>query len=69
MTAERKLKAGETVEQVLDKMDAEREALIAFYELDCLPMKAQRLRQGEPFDYMDVRAIEALRAAARKLAA
>jgi hypothetical protein len=58
-----------TVESILDAHDAEREALIAFYELDELPMKALRLRQGEPFDYLDLRALDALRAAAEKLAA
>lgn len=69
MNIERKVKPSTTVSDELDRMDAEREALIAFYEMDEMPTKALRLRQGAPFDYLDVRAIEALRAAARKLAA
>lgn len=40
-----------------------RPALIAFYERDELPTKAQRLRDGAPFDYLDLRAIRALEAA------
>lgn len=43
--------------------EAWREALIAFYERDELPTKARSLRDGAPFDYLDKRAIEALRAA------
>lgn len=40
-----------------------RPALIAFYEGDCLPTKAQLIRNGAPLDYLDKRAIDALRAA------
>lgn len=40
-----------------------RPALIAFYERDELPTKARRLRDGAPFDYLDLRAIKALEAA------
>lgn len=44
--------------------EAWRPALIAFYEKDCLPTKAWHLERGGEFDYLDLRAIEALRAAA-----
>ena len=43
--------------------EAWRPALIAFYEKDELPTKALCLKQGEPFDYLDLRAIRALEAA------
>lgn len=46
-----------------DDLEIWRPALIAFYERDELPTKARRLRDGEPFDYLDVRAIRALEAA------
>jgi hypothetical protein len=42
---------------------AMRSALIAFYERDCLPQKAENLRRGAPLDYLDLRAIAALKAA------
>lgn len=45
------------------------EALCAFYERDCLPQKAANLRAGAPLDYLDRRAIEALKAAFGKVAA
>lgn len=44
-------------------------ALIAFYERDCLPQKAANLRNGAPLDYLDRRAIDALKAAFERLAA
>lgn len=40
-----------------------RPALIAFYEKDEMPTKARRLRDGAPFDYLDIRTIKALQAA------
>ena len=39
------------------------EALCVFYERDCLPQKAANLRNGAPLDYLDMRAIDALKAA------
>jgi hypothetical protein len=45
------------------------EALCAFYERDCLPQKAANIRAGAPLDYLDRRAIDALRAAFREIAA
>jgi hypothetical protein len=39
------------------------EALCLFYERDCLPQKAANIRNGAPLDYLDLRAIEALKAA------
>lgn len=50
-------------------MEAWRPALIAFYERDELPTKAQRLRDGAPFDYLDMRTIRALEAALERIAA
>ncbi len=44
--------------------EAWRPALIAFYERDCLAQKAENLRRGCPLDYLDERAIDALKAAA-----
>ena len=46
-----------------------RSALIAFYEGDCLPTKAALLRNGAPLDYLDRRAIDALKAAFERVAA
>jgi hypothetical protein len=43
--------------------EAWRPALIAFYEGDELPTKAALIRNGAPLDYLDRRAIDALRAA------
>lgn len=40
-------------------------ALIAFYTHDEMPMKAWRLSRGADFDYLDIRTIEALKAAVR----
>lgn len=48
-------------------LEAWRPALIAFYERDEAPTKAQMLRSGVPFDYLDHRTIKALKAAAQKL--
>jgi len=48
--------------------EAWRPALIAFYERDEMPTKARLIRDGAPFDYLDIRTIEALKAAT-KLAA
>jgi hypothetical protein len=59
-------RALKTVEQVLDEMDeleSWRPALIAFYERDEMPTKARLLRDGAPLDYLDHRAIDALKAA------
>lgn len=39
------------------------EALCTFYERDCLPQKAENIRRGAPLDYLDRRAIDALKAA------
>lgn len=39
------------------------EALCEFYDHDCLPQKAANIRAGAPLDYLDRRAIEALKAA------
>lgn len=39
------------------------EALCAFYDRDCLPQKAANIRAGAPLDYLDRRAIDALKAA------
>lgn len=47
--------------------EAWREALIAFYERDEMPAKAANLRSGAPFDYLDARAIDALKAAAEQM--
>lgn len=49
--------------------EAYRPALIAFYERDCLAQKAENLRRGYPLDYLDKRAIDALRAAFQEIAA
>jgi hypothetical protein len=49
--------------------DAWVEALCAFYERDCLPQKAANIRAGAPLDYLDRRAIDALRAAFERIAA
>jgi hypothetical protein len=71
MTHQSPIKA-DTVADELAAMDAEqveRQALIAFYEIDCMPTKARCLKLGAPLDYMDLRTLEALRAAAEKLAA
>lgn len=40
-----------------------RPALIAFYEHDELRQRAKDLKAGRPFDYLDLRTIEALEAA------
>lgn len=45
------------------------EALCAFYERDCLPQKAANIRNGAPLDYLDWRAINALKAAFERIAA
>jgi hypothetical protein len=47
--------------------EAWRPALIAFYERDELRQKARSLRDGAPFDYLDLRAIKALQAAAEQM--
>lgn len=44
-------------------------ALCAFYERDCLPQKAANIRAGAPLDYLDLRAIDALKAAFGRIAA
>lgn len=49
--------------------DAWVEALCAFYERDCLPQKAANIRAGAPLDYLDRRAIDALKAAFGKVVA
>jgi hypothetical protein len=49
--------------------DAWVEALCEFYERDCLPQKAWNIRHGAPLDYLDLRAIEALKAAFKRIAA
>jgi hypothetical protein len=49
--------------------DAWVEALCAFYENDELPQKAANLRNGAPLDYLDRRAIDALRAAFKEIEA
>lgn len=46
-----------------DDLEHWRPALIAFYERDELRQKALNLKNGAPFDYLDVRAIRALEAA------
>lgn len=45
------------------------EALIAFYERDCLPQKAANLRNGAPLDYLDWRTINALKVAFERIGA
>lgn len=45
------------------------EALCIFYEHDCLPQKAENIRAGAPLDYIDRRAIDALKAAFGRIAA
>lgn len=45
------------------------DALCAFYEADCLPQKAANIRNGAPLDYLDRRAIDALKAAFERIAA
>lgn len=45
------------------------EALCIFYDLDCLPQKAANIRNGAPLDYLDRRAIDALKAAFGRIAA
>jgi hypothetical protein len=49
--------------------DAWVEALCEFYERDCLPQKAANIRGGAPLDYLDLRAIDALKAAFGRIAA
>lgn len=44
--------------------EAWRPALIAFYERDELRTKARLLKDGQPLDYLDKRAIDGLAAAA-----
>lgn len=43
--------------------EAWREALCQFYERDEMRQKAENLRRGDDFDYLDLRAIDALKAA------
>lgn len=49
--------------------DAWVEPLCAFYEVDCLPQKAALIRGGAPLDYLDRRAIDALKAALERIVA
>lgn len=49
--------------KVVANDEAWRQALIAFYERDELRQKAMNLRNGAPFDYLDLRTIRALEAA------
>lgn len=46
----------------MEDLEHWRPALIAFYQRDELPTKAARLRDGAPFDYLDLRTIQALEA-------
>jgi hypothetical protein len=66
MTAQEKITGTQTVENVLTDMD-EREAwrpgLIAYWQREHCGERAMRLKRGEPFDYLDVQAIEAIEAA------
>lgn len=43
-----------------------RPALVAFYERDELRQRALNLKNGAPFDYLDLRTIKALEAALEK---
>lgn len=47
--------------------EAWRPVLIAFYERDELKQRAANLKRGEPFDYLDIRTIEAIEAAIAQL--
>lgn len=44
-------------------VEAWREALIAFWKIDGCLQRAENLRRGEPFDYLDIRTIDAIEAA------
>lgn len=62
----------ETVEQVLDGLgerEAWRAALIAYWRRECCFQRADNLRRGDPFDHLDIQAIEAIEAALVELAA
>jgi hypothetical protein len=48
---------------VAEHLEPWRQALAAFYRHDCLPAKALHIQSGGKFDYLDVRAIEGLKAA------
>lgn len=45
------------------------EALCLFYDRDCMPQRAANIRAGAALDYLDIRTIEALKAAFGRMAA
>lgn len=49
-----------------DDLESWRPALIAFYERDELRQRALNLKNGAAFDYLDLRTIKALKAAAER---
>jgi hypothetical protein len=48
---------------VTNDREAWRPALIAYWRRECCFQRADNLSRGEPFDYLDIQAIEAIEAA------